>query len=126
MALHFDYSACEGRDDWTDDDYTLLDFFIWGSIGVDLGEITEDNIGEWLYRMYLWNLATGFFTVYSIGEDGTKNKRDLGIDDLRKFVGLKTNVYSKKRSEWTKRVMKVLADKANAHAEYRLEQVGSC
>lgn len=126
MALHFDYSTCEGRDDWTDADYELLDVFIWGTIGVDLGAIREDNLSEWLYRIYLWDLATDCFTLRWVNEDGKRESRLVGIDDLRKFVGLKTNASTKKRAEWMKRVMKVLADKANAHAKYYLDQVGSC
>lgn len=104
MALHFDYSKTN-TEGWTDRDYEVMNHFIWGSICVDMGSITEKNLEEWLFRMEFYNTVSRYPTKYFGYLDAEGKEQDYGLEDLRKCVGLVTNVYTMPRKTWIKKVV---------------------
>lgn len=113
MPLNFDYSRCVDRENWTDFDRAALDFFIWGTMCVDIGEITNYNLEEWLFRMRLFDMVSDrpFFEAVCVGEDGTLVKTELGLEHLRKFIGLQCNVNTTKRRDWLKRFLNMAEER---------------
>ena len=131
MALNFDYTRCADRESWSDRDYDVLDTFIWGTICVDLGTITEENIPEWLFRMKIYDAVLGpFFSKKYQNED----RFPLGVSHLRKFIGLRCNVVDMKRKQWLKKFWDRAADRVQERVEYEMqrdavsaaESAGSC
>jgi hypothetical protein len=101
---------------WTQRDCDMLDKLIWGTMVVDMGEITDANIGEWLFRMRLGDRmmgGDGYFTM----KYERKKRFAITAAHLRKFVGLKTNVSTITRAQWLK--------KALAQASERVESLVS-
>lgn len=102
MSLDFDFSRCSGRESWTDRDMHMLDRLIWGAMVVDLGNITDANIEEWVFRMRLGDALLGpYFSMKYEGEE----RFDISPAHLRKFVGLTTNVSDATRHKWFKKVL---------------------
>lgn len=119
MSLNFDYSRCIDRELWTDRDYDVLDTFIWGTICVDLGTITEENIPEWLFRMKMYDAVLGpFFSKKYQNED----RFPLGVSHLRKFIGLRCNVADMKRKQWLKKFWERAAAQVMERVEYEMQK----
>jgi len=123
MPLNFDYSRCVDRENWTDADRAELEFFIWGTMAVDIGEITDDNLEEWLFRMRLFDMVHEHFHIYRVGDDGKTVRTELGIDHLRKFIGLRCNVTTTTRAKWMKRFVAMAEDQGNREVRWALEPV---
>ena len=111
MALHFDYTACDGRESWTQRDMEILDRLIWGTIVVDIGTITHANIAEWQFRMRMVDRLLGDYFVmkYEGGE-----RFFIGPEILRRFVGLRCNVSELSRTKWLKKVVSQASQKVES------------
>lgn len=121
MSLNFNFSTCQGRESWTERDMQMLDRLIWGTIVVDIGSITDANIGEWLFRMRLGDLmmgGAGFFTMKYEGED----RFPITAEHLRKFVGLTTNVSNMPRAKWMRKAMRQAADRVESLVSSELQK----
>lgn len=105
MALHWDSTKCNPPEPADDNDFNGRECMIWGSIAVDMGEITEKNVGEWMFRLrFLERIGQGISTV-SIPESV-----------VRRWVGLKMNVFTETRKKWMKKRMERLEEQV----EYNL------
>ena len=72
-----------------------------------LGEITEDNISEWQFRLWLTEKLDGEPLIVSRWDNEGKWVDDkITVSDLRGHIGLSTNVGDMTRKEWLKRVFK--------------------
>lgn len=70
---------------------------IFGTMAVDLGEITAKNVDEWLFRMQC------IARVY--GDEGWAN---ITREQLTDHIGLSTNVISKTRKQFIAKMGKAL------------------
>jgi hypothetical protein len=81
----------------------VTESIIWYTIGVGLGEITEKNIEEWMFRMKCIDLTIG--ALLTVCEDDGPKYVAISEDTVRKHIGLKTNVTNESRSKWWKKFM---------------------
>ena len=73
----------------------LTDRLIWATMAVELGDITEKNADEFYIR--LQTLGYRF---------GSKGYATITREDVRKHIGLKTNVSNETRKSWLRERMK--------------------
>lgn len=105
MALNFDVSNVKNfKEVCTDpnDDkkwHPVTNTLIWKTMEIDLGDINERNVDEWWYRVRLLQLLGSPEFEYN---DGTKFY--LTYRDIKMHVGLRTNVTTKPRTYWLKRI----------------------
>jgi len=103
MSLNYDYSKVPAdrkeRDQWGE-------AMVWSCYLLDLGEVSEELLDEWEFRL---KLATecGVFVINRYTGKGIK-KSNVAMDVVRKFVGLVTNVHTTKRKVFEKKMLAVL------------------
>ena len=132
MSLNFDFTAMikrvgqERYDEITTDPnnpkkwHPVTDRLIWKSLAVDLGEITEDNIEEWLFRLAFEQRMSDYADL----EFGDGTRIWITREDLENHIGMTTNVTTKTRLNWVKRYAKqgeparTNADGKSAHQAY--------
>lgn len=88
----------------TDEEWPITEAIIWMTMSLDIGDITEKNIPEWLFRIRI-------FTRVSDGHGfGIKDGKpwNPSEEDLRKRIGLTTNVGTRTRKQYLAKVMKNL------------------
>ena len=99
----------------------MLDRLIWGTIVVDIGSITDANIGEWLFRMRLGDRmmgGAGYFTMKYEGEE----RFPIVAEHLRKFVGLTTNVSTTTRAKWLKKAVRQASERVESLVSSELQR----
>lgn len=67
-----------------------LDCFIWAALAIGMNEIKESNVKEWAYRINRMKFE-GRPLFMTAGKDGLE-AIDITEDDVRMWIGLKTNV----------------------------------
>lgn len=90
---------------------------------MDLGDVTEENVDEWLWR--LWHQHIAGLGYLAIPESMTPQELRASI---ARWVGFSMNVVSKPRKEYLERVSEVLVLRTNDDLEYRsnkAEQAGN-
>ncbi len=98
-----------------------LEIMVFGTMAVDIGEVSEKTLDEWLFRTEVLRklhqrfgselapTGVGFVDVYP----------DEAM--LRKFFGLRTNVSNLTRATWLKNVWKSVVRDCERDAKYRRE-----
>ena len=70
-------------------------YLAWGSMGIGIGEITQLNYKEvYLRHLFMNKLST------------ISNVMPVTLEDVRKNIGLKTNVVNETKSKWLNRISK--------------------
>jgi hypothetical protein len=77
----------------------VTETLIFMTIGVGLGSITENNVGEFAARFRVMEKVQGPFLVKSGGKDWY-----LSDEDFIAHIGLYCNVTNETRSQWARRV----------------------
>jgi hypothetical protein len=94
---------------WTDD--TETEIMRWHpttwtlafvAMGIGMGEITEDNGGEWLRRLNVMEATYGAFR-----RDGDGNDVPFTADEIRAHVGLRVNVAPESARSFNARMKKI-------------------
>jgi hypothetical protein len=81
---------------------------MWSTITVELSEITEKNIGEWVWRLnFLLRWLPSCAVAQKIFEPGDPNYY-FTEQDLRPYVGLSTNSHRSTRKQFLVRTMAIL------------------
>lgn len=107
MSLDWNVSKCPGytaNDGKPSEEFlNWRDLMIYGTMRVDLGSVTEQNIDDWLVRVEVCRRFREAFGT----RNGEKGIEDMWPDRriLEMFVGLRTNVISIPRKKWLKRVI---------------------
>jgi len=125
MSLNWDVSkvkdservtTAENGKDWHPVTFALA----MSSMLVDLGSITDENVGEWMFRLhYLKRIGMQGQLVEDI--DDKFVERTFTADEVRRHVGMRTNVVSTRRAEFVKRWSKYVEREATKGAERALE-----
>lgn len=89
---------------------------IFLTIGVGLGEITEDNADEFYARVSLVEALHGKTLV---GKDGPTA---ITPEDVRAHIGLHTNVSDEKLGAWAGRVARSYVQEAKSRAKRQRER----
>ena len=106
MSLNWDSTNCNPAEPVDDNDFNGRECMIWGSIAVDLGEVNEKNVDEWMFRLRF---------LERIGRGITSTPMPESI--VRRWVGLKMNVITENRKKWMKKRM----DRLERDVEYQLK-----
>ena len=94
----------------TDEERTITDCIVWGTMQTDIGEITEKNIDEWLLRTQM--LKKIGFPLANKLVDGKHEGWVPTREDLTKRIGLATNVATITRPAFRKRIVRLLEDES--------------
>jgi len=105
----------------------VTDILIWGTMFVNLGEITEQNAPQFYARMRFLEMMQGGPFLHDRGEDGEKEDRYITLADVEAHIGLSVNVYGRDTDyRWAakkgQQFMKEEIKKANWEREHREEQ----
>jgi hypothetical protein len=98
---------------------------IFQTMAVDLGEITEKNIPEWMFRMAVASKVAGQPMTKCVddGNGGTKLEGfDFTEEDIRQHIGLSTNVCNKSRASFMKKVMQMLERDVTRSLQWKKER----
>lgn len=112
MPLNFDYRKVN-TEGWEDEDYAILDQCIWSSLSVGLGELTEKNLEEWLFRLSAIDLLNGV---------NRANAMESNLKMLRKCVGLSTNVSNITRKKFLNEIKARLESRVKNDVSWTLEK----
>jgi len=88
----------------------------------DLGEITKDNISEWLVRGHMLK-QVGLALGRRANENGEIEEWVPSVEDLQARIGLVTNVSTTTRAQFRKKVIKILERDADTFAVNKLKEV---
>lgn len=93
MAVNWDIEGCK---DWeqlteTDSERRALDTVIMMTMAFDIGQLTDDNLQDWLDRARIVEAIRGP-AYHKPGERCLLGQREF----MQKYVGLRTNVTTKK------------------------------
>jgi hypothetical protein len=96
MALNWDMTKVYDTEALHESDYewAISEVIIFGSMGVDLGSITEENLDEWTYRITLYQKLNGAL----LRIDGKPFY--VTRAHLERRIGLKVNVCNMTRAKW--------------------------
>ena len=95
------YCYIKTQDEKTGEEYDEYNpatkYLAWGSMGIGIGEITQLNYKE----VYLRHLFMTKLSAYS-------NEMLITLEDVRKNIGLKTNVTHESKAKWLNRISKAM------------------
>jgi hypothetical protein len=81
------------------------------SMRVGLGTITEANAQEWHNRVYILERMGGAF-LNKRGEDGKQEPMYISYEDIKRHIGLTTNVSNESVSAWNASQMRIIRQDA--------------
>ena len=89
MSLDYVYLGETVLSKLSEEQWKLFDALIWATMAVDIGYVCEESAEAFVHRVNKQHLLT--------------LDRDLTVDDVRPFFGLRTNVLTLPDEEWAKR-----------------------
>lgn len=114
MALHWNITDCKNMEALQVEEtgeWAVTNALIWGTLAVDMGQITNKNIGEFYARVKVWELVSGALVQRLNQKEDTYADYFLSFGDIEKRIGLSTNVSNIHRtSAWFERIDRINAD----------------
>ena len=108
------YCYIKVQDEKTGEEYDEYNpatkYLAWGSMGIGIGEITQLNYKE----VYLRHLFMNKLNTRGL----VSNVMPITLEDVRKNIGLKTNVAHESKAKWLNRISKSMY----WELEYRMEK----
>ena len=98
----------------------LAKVLIFATMWVDLGEITEKNLDEWMFRLKVIE-SRGYLRSEKIGDEWRETP--IRREEVEGFIGLRTNVSSITRAEFKKRQWKILEETVNRSVRSEKERL---
>lgn len=116
MALSWSIEACNNWQSLkSDEKWAVTNTFIWGTMSIDMNEITEDNAIEFYARMKTIEVCSDGL-LFSADEFG--KQVPITYQHVTERIGLHTNAYSRTTfKQWFKRIAMAYAD---THSENQL------
>lgn len=83
----------------------VLETIIFGTMSVGLGQLTEENMIDFMTR-WIWVSRVSGISLPTPGRwtGEVWNQEPICLADLKKFVGIKTNVTDEPVTKWMKRI----------------------
>lgn len=110
MSLNFNYANVADKDvvctDPSDEDqyHPVFDALVWMSLICGYNKITEDNCEKVVYsRVAQYQAIVGAYLGYA-GEDGKRVPLYITRDDVKRYIGLTTNVTALTDAQWSKKL----------------------
>jgi hypothetical protein len=99
MALHFNYADVADYKELHEEQrgWDITNGLIWLSITTGIGDYSEKNLPEILFRINVWEKLNGAFLTYDTGP------QFMTAEMLKRRVGLHTNAGNETRAAWKKR-----------------------
>jgi hypothetical protein len=91
MPLDWDANKVTGIDSLTDAERQIMDVLIWKTMSVGIDEITDDNVEVFAARVAATEIVNGHSLAFVDDSSGRPRTRSINTDDVRRFVGLRTN-----------------------------------
>lgn len=111
MSLDWDTTECV-EDVTGEEHWKVTEAIIWGTMAVDMGRITEANYKKFAKRI---DMVQGLYgALYQVFEDGKVVDRPVTEEDIRRRIGLKTNVTTTSDAKFNKRMADALQRKGRA------------
>lgn len=107
------YPSEDGKAKW----HPVTNSLIWSSMTLSMGNISEDNVKEWAFRLRMLQLVGGDAPEFSDGD----YKVWITEQDIRNHIGMHTNCTTKTREQWLKQQF----GKGTEHMLKKLDQPGS-
>src|SRR6185369_4129324 len=107
MSLNYYYTKWTPPQD--DNERTAVDCLIWATMAVNMGEITEKNYKEFYARLHTIELLDGSYRV-GVEDNGDKVRVYFTLEEVKRWIGLHTNVTTYPRTGFLKRVSKSIND----------------
>lgn len=107
MSLNWDANRCANPTPADSNEAGGRECLIWGSIALDMGDISDKNVDEWFFR---------FKFLESVGRSITNQPMTRSV--IERWVGLRMNVITLPRKKWMKRVM----EQVERDVEYSVRQ----
>jgi hypothetical protein len=94
MTLNWDTTNCKPPTPRNQDETVTQQALVWGTMLIDMGEITEGNWKEFYVRVhYIQQHVTPL----------RSDKKTIKPADVQRWIGLKTNVITSTRAAFVKR-----------------------
>jgi hypothetical protein len=110
MSLNWDITNCNNyKELQSDTEWGITNTLIWATMSVDMGDITESNYVEFYSRI---KALEAVFGALANSSDGSYF---ITIEDVKKRIGLSTNVSDKTTNQFFKKIEKQIKEQlANA------------
>jgi hypothetical protein len=110
----------EKNEDGTDKLNPVTESLIWLTMGIGIGNITEDNASEVYCRVAMYEKLFG--TMLSYWKDSKKVSVPITPEDIHNHIGLSTNVGKETDAAWRKRIVQNFVREQSNKFKYALEE----
>ena len=108
MSLNYDLQNVKA-DYKSDEGWALAHALIWGTMSVGMHSIDEKDWEEFYTRAHIVQTIHGGW----LWDDEAKTTRHVTVDEIRSFIGLRTNVTNQTNAQFKNRIDRALRDQAN-------------
>ena len=113
MSLDWDCEKCANPIPADKEEAGIRTALIWATMGLSLGRISEDNVDEWMFRIY-HQKRLGLEFLYL--DEEVKPQEVEGW--VRRWIGMYTNVITKPRKKWLKDMSEILEKRTVEDLQY--------
>lgn len=113
MSLNWDARKIAGYEELveTEAGQTWMRTMIHATMIVDIGDITEDNVEEFVVRWRMFDDFDGNPYCHTVDENGGLVRYVPTVEDVRKYVGLHTNVPTKTMAQFKSKLRSIAKNK---------------
>lgn len=113
MSLDWDCEACANPLPADKEEAGIRTALIWATMGLSLGSIKEDNVDEWVFRIF-HQQRLGLDFLY-LDKEVTPQEVEGWV---RRWIGMFTNVSTKPRKKWLKEMCEILEKRTIEQLQY--------
>lgn len=119
MSLNYDFREVKDFDALHEDEAqrAINDALVWATMWVDIGHITEDNWQEFATRIHMWETT---FSPHLIDGDGEAYY--IKPSDVKRRIGLRTNVSQKTTNQYRTKIAKAVQAEAEGWVNRQLRE----
>lgn len=113
MSLDWNVEKVDDYEEILEDgEWPVTEALIWYTMAIGMSSITEDNVTEFATRVHMWEKARGT-TVIKVNETtDSLYSHHITEADVRRRIGLYTNVNRMMKLQFEKKLGAVLHDEA--------------
>ena len=113
MSLDWDCEKCANPLPDSKEEAGIRTALIWACMGLRLGRISEDNVDEWVFRIFHQKrLGLEFLHL----DDAVTPQEVEGW--VRRWIGMYTNVKTEPRKKWLKAMCEILEKRTVEDLQY--------
>jgi len=113
MSLDWDCKKCANPNPVDKEEAGIRTALIWATMGLNLSRISDDNVDEWVFRIFhAKRMGLGFLHL-----DDEVTPQDVE-GWVRRWIGMYTNVITKPRKKWLKEMSEILEKRTVEELQY--------